>query len=504
MVFTHHPQSDTGALRACATAPTPLLVRQAARTIMQFDMLAQGERVLVGVSGGPDSVALLHVLLVLKPRLQLTLAVVHVNHGLRAAAEREVDQVKTLSEKHSLRLHLTTLDLGDRSGSLEERARDARHAVFEQLAERYEYARIALGHQADDNAEAVLMNLLRGSGPRGLAGIPPVRQRIIRPLIGIRRVQILAYLHEHAIPYAHDESNEDRRFTRNRIRHELIPLLEQHYNPQVVRLLNRTADLCRDEECFWREYLRPLVGQAQISADKKQLDVPIDLLMPQNRPVRRRLLREVLRYWRGDLRRIGAGHIDSLIGTLLANPKGASLRLPNAIRVERDGAWLRFTQALSRPDPLEARQPCFDHIIASAQALPLSLDIPASGDRIAFRIVAPPAPAALVREEPDCTWFDLDRISFPLHVRFVKPGDRLQPFGMVGHQKVKTLLSDRKIPREQRRSIPALLGGDTLLWVVGVRRASAAPVCSNTLRALQVVRLPQAARQAFPGFGQPQ
>jgi tRNA(Ile)-lysidine synthase len=478
--------------------PSSMIVRQAERTIQRFNMLTQDDTVLVGVSGGPDSVALLYVLLTLKARLNLELAVAHVHHGLRSAAQREADQVQALAHKHSLRLHLAKLDLGDRRGSLEERARDARHAVFERLAVKHEYIRIALGHQADDNAEAVLMNLLRGSGMRGLAGIPPVRQRIIRPLIETGRTQILAYLHELAVPYACDETNKDPRFMRNRIRNELIPLLEQHYNPQVVRILNRTADLCRDEELFWREYLHPLMGRARISADRTRLDVPIDLLMPLSRAVLRRLLREALGQWRGDLRRIGAGHIDSLIDTLLDRPGNASLRLPNSILVECDGAWLHFRQAPARPDPETDQEPAFSHIIASPQALPLSLDIPSSSDYIELCIVAPPADIVLRSDDPDCAWFDLDRLPFPLIVRFVRPGDRLQPFGMIGHQKIKALFRDHKIPREARWRLPALVGAEKLLWVMGVRRAALAPVDRHTVRALQVHRVRQAALRASP------
>ncbi len=484
----HREQSFGNRTDADNPLSSALLVVHAERTIRRFGMLTAGDAVLVAVSGGPDSVALLHVLLALRVRFKLNLAVVHINHALRgAASEDEEEQVAALARKHALRLHSARLDVSAGKGSLEERARNARHAIFENLADTHGYARVALGHQADDNAETVLMNLLRGSGSRGLAGIPPVRRRIIRPLIESRRFQILNYLRELAVPYAVDATNADTRFVRNRIRHRMIPLLEQQYNGRIVHVLNRTADLYREEEAFWEEYLRPLISQVRLTA-QNGLEVPLRLLAQRPRSIQRRLLREALRLWHGDLRRIGMDHVDKVI-EMLGAPSGAGLRLPHFILVRHEDGRLHFQKAPRRVDRSTAVQPTFNGRVESPEVLPHQLEIPESGARLEFRIVESGSEDARGADGVEQAWFDLDRLTFPLHVRWAASGDRLQPYGMAGRQKVGDLLRNRKVPLAQRRRIPILLCGDTPIWLVGVRRASAAPVSGRTQRILRVCRI---------------
>ncbi|MBI3629760.1 MAG: tRNA lysidine(34) synthetase TilS, partial [Candidatus Rokubacteria bacterium] len=214
-------------------------------TIRRHAMLAGGEAVLVAVSGGADSVALLHVLAALAAELSLRLTVVHLDHGLRPDSAADAAFVESLARARGLPVVVDRIAVPP-GGSLEARAREARYAALRRHAARLGADRVALGHTADDQAETVLMRLLEGAGPRGLAGIPPVRGRYIRPLIETRRAGIVETLTAAGLTWREDPSNRDPKFLRNRIRHELLPLLASTYNPAIVPALARAAALTRE------------------------------------------------------------------------------------------------------------------------------------------------------------------------------------------------------------------------------------------------------------------
>src|SRR3989442_377307 len=203
-------------------------------------MLGGGESVLVAVSGGADSVALLHVLATLAPAWGLRLHALHVDHGLRADSARDAEFVRRLGERLGIPVDVATVTV-ERRGSLEAAARAARYAALAACADRVGAARIALGHTADDQAETALMRVLQGAGLRGLAGIPPVRDRIIRPLIECRRADLVAELRQAGLEWVEDPSNQDPKFLRNRIRHELLPWLIESVSPEIADGLVRVA-----------------------------------------------------------------------------------------------------------------------------------------------------------------------------------------------------------------------------------------------------------------------
>jgi tRNA(Ile)-lysidine synthase len=218
---------------------------QVERTIRRHAMLAGGETILVAVSGGADSVALLHLMSSLAEPWRIRLHVVHVDHQLRAGSTADAEFVRALAERFGLPFDVATVSV-DRRGSLEAAARAARYAALESWAARVGAERIAVGHTADDQAETVLMRLVQGAGVRGLSGIAPVRGRIIRPLIELRRSALEAELRRAGLSWVEDETNRDPKFLRNRIRHELLPLLSDSYNPEVATALVRVAALARE------------------------------------------------------------------------------------------------------------------------------------------------------------------------------------------------------------------------------------------------------------------
>lgn len=464
------------------------LIQRVMRTVKHFGMFETGDKVLMGVSGGPDSMALMHILHALAPLNGLELGVAHLNHGLRPQVdESEAAFVHCQAQKYGLAYYAETATIDCHSGSLEERAREARYAFYKRISDAQGYNKIALGHQADDNAEAVLLHLLRGSGSRGLAGIPPVRaHRFVRPLIHLRRKEILAYLEMQRIPFVLDSTNTDQRFTRNRIRHHLLPLLERDYNPNLVNVLNRLADLCRDEELWLENLLQPLLERLCIQSDHRALELSAEVLDQVPRAAQRRLLREALRRWQGDLRRISADHVDALRGLITSRRQGSSLDLPGALRARRTRhSVLISTNRATRGKGVPAADEFIYHV-NSDQGLPMAVEIVQAQCRLKFTRIAPPPLPTLPKGESRRVLFDLDQISFPLVVRNFRPGDRLNPYGMTGSQKVKKLLIDRKIERTQRARIPLLVSREGVLWVVGVRRSAVATLSRATRQALQV------------------
>lgn len=467
------------------------IIDQAADTIYRFNMMEQQDRVLVAVSGGPDSMALIHVLQILAPRLNVGLAVAHLNHGIRpGAAQREEVFVRAMAQNLGLPFFSDRITLDHRLGSLEERARRQRYAFLARTAEAHGYTKIAVGHHADDNAEALLIHLLRGSGNRGLGAIPPVRDHwIVRPLIQIRRERILAFLKNHQIDFVQDESNDDIRFIRNRIRHRLLPMLEKEFNPGIVDTLNRTAMLCREEEAWFRSFLKPILENIRVVSQDESLTLKTEPLSKTHPALQRRLIREALIQWQGHLQHLAAVHVDAVTG-LLGTPSAGQkrekqLNLPGGVVARITGRHLRFFIQKPGQGPQSGEQ-SYSYRIESKHDLPLNMPIHGCNGELMFTLSPPPPPDRLKNTPPHRLWLDADKVRFPLIIRNARKGDRLNPFGMNGRQKIKKLFINAKIPRHMRRQIPLLVSENNVLWIAGIRRGSEAPVTETTRQALCV------------------
>jgi tRNA(Ile)-lysidine synthase len=466
----------------------PSVIKRVIQTVERFSMFRTEEKILVGVSGGPDSMALLHILYALDAKYRLKLAVAHLNHGLRSIdADTDESFVKRAADKLRLPFYRHQASLQPQNGSLEEQARRARYDFFQKLMVHHGYTKIAVGHQKNDNAEAVIMHLLRGSGIRGLAGIPPVRgHRVVRPLIDLARSEIITYLKENQIPYVVDASNTDPAYERNRIRHHLIPLLENNYNTNIVETLHRTADLCREEETWFNQYLQPLLNKAVNRESQTYLELNDRILMTESRAVQRRLIRGALNRWHGHLRRMGACHIESVIALIPTEAIGKMVSLPNGITAVRDTAGLCFRKGDRSAPLVPADPPEFCYTVPEIDPSPLTIDIPESNCRLIFEINNCFRCDALPNHNRDWAWFDLDHLIFPLHIRNFRPGDRINPYGMQGSQKIKKLFIDRKIQVVQRQKIPILESQGTLLWIAGIRRSNQAIVSDKSRHVLLV------------------
>jgi tRNA(Ile)-lysidine synthase len=440
-------------------------------------MLRGGEAVLVAVSGGSDSVALLDVLGVLRESLGLTLTVVHVHHGLRPEADAEAEGVRRLCERLGVACHVerVTVRRAPPWDGLEAESRRARHAALERVARVVGAARIATGHTADDQAETVLMRLLQGAGPRGLGGIAPVRGPLIRPLIETRRPAIEEYLGGRGLTWAEDPSNRDVRFLRNRIRHDLLPFMAELTGASVVEALGRSAAAARAVVTDLEERARAeLVRLATRDGAGWSLDVgalaerPIELaaevlrqaaaLLGETRPLRGPAQRALRR----------------LLGE--AQPRRAA-RL-GRLAVERSGRRLRVG-----PVALPA-------LVARVWPVPGALELPEINARLGARIVARTGDYTVPRA-PGRAAFDADALPSALAVRARRRGDVFSPFGAPALRRLKSFLIDAGVPRWQRPRTPLVEAGGEIIWVAGVRRGSIAPVTATTTRVLELALLPE-------------
>jgi len=316
-------------------------------TIHSHVMVTAGDRILAGLSGGPDSVALVRVLLAMTDELGFSLGTAHLNHNLRGEeALRDEAFVREFAHIHGLELTVENRDIKafarKKKLSLEEAGRIARYDFFSRTAKAGGYSRITTGHNWDDHVELVLMNLMRGSGPRGLRGIAPVREnRFIRPLIQMPKAEILAFLDAENQPFVQDSSNSDPRFLRNRVRHRLIPFLEQEFNPDIRTGLDRLSKILTQEEDYMESQAQKAFESVLIQGTPLRVDMACQALAGLHPALAGRVLRIGLLRVKQDLRRITHTHIQDILD-LVRHPGNTdkSLDLPGQIRVYKKQDWL--------------------------------------------------------------------------------------------------------------------------------------------------------------------
>ncbi len=438
--------------------------------VRRYDLLAPGDRVLVAVSGGADSVALLSALHELRDALGIEVVAAHLDHGLRGA-ESVADRAFVERLTADLGVPLRCEEARVSHANLEAEARRARYAFLERAASSFAASKIATAHTQDDQAETVLARVLKGSGRRGLLGIPPRRGRIIRPLILCDRVQVRSFLVERDLEWRRDRSNFDLGRERARLRAGFLPALAREFNPRLTSALARLADVLRDEDAVLDRLATTALGT------EARLDGAV--LSSLDAPIARRGVRQ---WWRrhGSGRRLGAVHVEAALA-LLGRESGGQVRVPGGT-IERRERWLVF-----RPGAEEPTAPPYE------LALALDGDVTTpDGWRLRLCAASPamaPAPGDAV-----CV-VDADQVAQPLTVRSRRPGDRMRPLGLDGHTSIKRLLIARRVPRPRRDGYPLVVAGGAVLWVPGCARSDLALVTAATRRAW-VIRAERGARRA--------
>jgi tRNA(Ile)-lysidine synthase len=441
-------------------------------------MLQPGERVVAAVSGGADSMALLHALFELRKEYDLSLLVAHVDHGLRPEGPAEMGFVRLAADHLGLPFVSRRVDAGEgkreRGLTLQESAREARYGFLTQVAGKRRASKVALGHTADDQAESVMMRILRGAGTRGLAGIPPVRGNFfIRPLIHARRAEVESFLRQIKVEYLSDPSNLSRKYLRNRIRLELLPVLEE-YNPRIRESLAEMADLFRNEEEFWQNLVDEKFPEVLRSRGRKTLTLNIPALVSLPAPLRLRCFRTAVETLAGNLRRIGLAHIRAIDDLWQGAKPNKEIKIPQSIRVRKAYDAITFSICANETNS-------YEYSVSG----PGQVDIPEIGRTMRFEVRRLNAREPL-NTPPNVALADFRETAFPLMIRSIRPGDRFQPLGMRGEKKVKDLFIDSKIPAPRRREIPLVCKGERLLWVAGLRLDDRARIKPETRMALRM------------------
>lgn len=461
------------------------VLNKAEAYIREQGLLCPGDRVVVAVSGGPDSVALLGVLQMLAARWPLTLVAAHVNHGFRPQeSAEEAALVAALAERLGLPLEVGVFDLpryiSDTGLNAQDAARRKRYGFLQETAARHGASKIALAHHAGDQAETLVMRFMRGTGPAGLVGMLPKRafgdMELIRPFLGLEKEELLVFCRENGLPYCSDSSNEKRIYTRNRIRLDLLPALRA-YNPRLTESLGRLSELLQTENAYLLQETQTLF-QAIVQPVEGGYAFSRAAFLGAHLALQRRLIKLILDYLSAGKDDDGEAGYDR-IQTILAFIGKES---PPNIRWEA-GMGVRFLREydgirLYAPPPDSAR---FFHYIGGQDSRG-TLQFAGAGMEIEWwttdRMAGPPSEAELAGST---VVFDREALRYPLTLRPRKQGDRMKPFGLNGSKKVKDIFIDAKIPAEQRRTWPVLTDAeDVILWLPGLTRSSHSMVTGNT------------------------
>ena len=442
--------------------------------VRRFNMFIAGDTVLVAVSGGPDSVALLHALHTASSELGISLHIAHFNHGIRGEQSNSDEGfVRDLAQAFTLPITVGKADVPALRAELkvgtEEAARIARLEFLRETATKVGANKIALGHTADDRAESVLLNIIRGCGIDGLGSIRPVSGSTVRPLIETTRAQIEAYIAENALPYRIDESNTDTTYTRNRVRHELIPLLEHEYNPEIRSALVRLAQIATSQCQLMDDLATSATSDCRRGdgLDAHKLVTLADALLHQ-------VIRSEIERVKGDLRDVTFEQVQGVADALRAGsdftitlPTGQldAMRRGDAFRVQR-------RTEIRSVEPFELNL-----------QMPGVTEIAATGLRIEAQLVRHPKPTRLPANE---ALIDIDAVVGKLRVRSVSPGDRITPFGMLGCKKLQDLFVDKKISKAERARAAVVCDDEKILWVVGVTASELGKVTEQTREAIRL------------------
>ncbi len=431
--------------------------------VEKHHMLAKGDKVIVGVSGGADSVCLLFMLKELGEELDLSVVAVHVHHGLRGeAADADERYVQQLCEKHQIPLQCFRRDVKEyaeqnRMGE-EEAGRNIRREIFLQVLEDEQADHIALAHHKNDNVETFLWNLSRGTGINGAGGIRPMNGKWIRPLLCVKRDEIENYLKDEDIVWCIDETNQENNYVRNRIRNQMIPFFEEHVNGKTVEHMAEAID----QFSLLNEYIRTEVKKYQDGCVERTEDsILLKKAAFENVPaaLRTHLLHNVLEEAAGQKKDIAAVHV-KLLEELLEKQVGRKVDLPYEVTAARCYDGIELSQSTKEEQEQE--------ISVEMRVFP----------REAGRITFP--------ENPYTKWFDYDIIKCAVKLRHREPGDYITVHQDGGRKKLKQFFIDEKIPQKQRDHIWLAADDKHIMWVVGYRQNQAYQITENTKNILEI------------------
>ncbi|MCL2670302.1 MAG: tRNA lysidine(34) synthetase TilS [Syntrophaceae bacterium] len=468
------------------------LLDKVRETLNRHAMLTVGDHVLAAVSGGRDSVALLKLLVSLAPEYRLRLTVGHFNHGLRGEeAEGDADFVRQLAGRVGVAFASGKAAKGlyqrRRGRSVEEIAREERYRFLEATAAACGASRIATGHHRRDQAETLLLHLIRGCGLEGLRGIPPVREgKIIRPLLYATKQEIEGFLRREGLPYREDSSNQNVRYLRNRIRQGLLPELADRYNPQMEEGLARLAEIVRRDDDYLQSATAEILQGWDVRTGAADPFIPLESFRSLHEALQARVVKGLLEACPGAAGKVGYRHVEAVLR--LCQRKATQtgrLDLPCAMTVMKEGDILRLRKDTGRQNRrVMDGKGMADKAYAYPVTVPGTVPVPEAGKTFRFTWTESPGGQGF-REVPSVVYLAEEGMIPPLVLRNFRPGDRITPLGMRGTKKVHDVYIDQKIPRDKRGEIPLLADAGSVLWIAGRMISERVKVTGRSLKVLK-------------------
>lgn len=452
--------------------------------ILKYKLIDNGDSIIIGVSGGPDSMALLYALFELKELLRVSLYAVHVNHLLRGEESyRDENFVREFCMAKKIPLHVKRIDINERrkenSLSIEEAAREARYECFNEFLQNLGAKKIAIAHNLEDQTETIIMNIIRGCGVDGLCGMRFSRANIIRPMLNISRSEILKYCNEGFLNPVIDSSNKDTCYTRNKIRLELIPFIRNKFRHDIYKSIIRLSQIIKVENDFLKEYSEVAFNDIILEFSENQIIIDRLKFTNLHLAIKRRIARNIIKNLKGNLMGIENINIEKIIKLSECGNNGSSINLPSSIIVIKSYNQLRFRKdyKLEKENIMERIINFPDEIILKEYGkFIISINDRKDLDDSLFKRVS----------KSNEQYFDFDKIKGSLVIRARKEGDRIALFENKSSKKLKEYFIDNKVDRELRDNIPLIACGGEVLWIVGFAVTNEYKVNNNTNKVLAI------------------
>ena len=450
--------------------------------IKENEIIKQGDKILVALSGGPDSVCLLHILHRLKEPFNLKLGAIHINHMLRGEeADNDEKYIIKLCDELGINHYVKRIDIEyvarDTNVSLEVAGRNERYKAFEEIKEKYEYNKIAVAHNANDQAETVLMRIMRGTGLEGLTGIKAKRaDGIIRPILCLNREEIEEYCEKNNLNPRIDASNYERIYSRNKVRLDILPYMKENFNKDIIDTLNRMTLLLQKDNEFIEEYSNKCYNIYCENYGEK-IKVSKNLFEKEMDSIITRVLIRVFKEISNSYQNFEMKHIYEVVN-LAKKSTGKKLNLTNKIICENLYGDIIFSKEDKPKEKIEDNEvkinkdDIFNKVIFDDYTI--RFEVVENKNKVEF------SKNNLIK------LFDYDNIEKEIIMRYRKDGDKITPLGMNGSKKLKDIFIDLKIPREKRDTIPIVCFDDNISWVVGYKTSQLFKVTKNTNKILKI------------------
>ncbi len=450
------------------------------KTIEEYNLIEKEDKIIVAISGGPDSVCLLHTLYQLKEEYNLELFGVHLNHNFRGMeAHIDAQYVSNLCEELNILCFIKSVDVpqyAEENGlSSEEAGRILRYDFFEEVAQRVNASKIAVAHNENDQAETVLMRLLRGTGLQGLTAIHIIRGKIIRPLLNVDRKSIEEYCNTHNLSPRIDKTNLESIYHRNKIRLELIPYLEENYNPNIKANLVKTAETLKNDFDFIEEKAREIYTSLVNSQSEYRLELPIEGIQGLHDALQSRVIRLAAEQLLGRQEILEYKHVENVLELMEKSSTGKKISLPMGLIAKINYENICFTT--------KAEESKMFHYELPREG---SFNLEEIGGTFTMRVVDRGEMKEISRDKYRKS-FDYDEIKNVLNIKNRRDGDRFYPLGLTGSKKLKDFFIDYKINRDERDKIPLICDGNEIMWVVGLRISEKYKIREKTKRILEIV-----------------